>query len=100
MTDRLDRIQSDIDSYGLHVIIVPEDEEGPGFADSIGLYRTLVHPEVIIFGLDPTDPHGAVNQIAAEIRIGSRFDDGDTCSEILEGFPVLFRSVSVEFHEE
>ena len=100
MSNRLARIQKDVETYGLHVIIVPEDDEGAGFAYSIGLYRTLGHPEVIIFGLDQSDLHSAVNQIAAEIREGKRFGEGDTSDEVLEGCPVLFRAVSAEFHDE
>lgn len=100
MGDRLARVQKDIDTYGLHVIIVPADDEGPGFAYSIGLYQTLGHPEVIIFGLGSSDLHGAVNQIAAEVRKGKQFGEGDTSDEVLEGCPVLFRGVSAEFYDE
>src|SRR3954469_19204156 len=64
----LSRIQESIDAHGWHVAIVPEDDEGPGFAYSIGLYRTLGHPEVIIFGLAVDHLHRAVNDVGAEVR--------------------------------
>jgi hypothetical protein len=100
MADRLAQVQNDIDTYGWHVILVSEDGEGPGFAYSIGLHRTLRHPEVVIFGLDLAILHRLVNDIAAEVRRGERFGEGDTSDEILEGYPVAFRGVSAEFYEE
>lgn len=100
MADRIARMQNDIDTYGLHVITVLGDDEGPGFAYSIGLYRTLGHPEVIIFGLARSDLHGAVNRVADEVRRGRRFGEGDSSDEVLEGYPVTFRGVAVEFYDE
>jgi len=63
-----------------------EDEE-PGFADSIGLYRTPGHPEVIKFSLGEPDLHAAINGVAAEVRRGKLLGQGDRSDEILEGFP-------------
>ena len=100
MVDRLDRIQSDIDDHGLHVITVLGDDEGPGFAYSIGLFRTLGHPEVIVFGLDRPDLHSVVNQVAAEVRKGQRFGEGDSSSEVFDGCPAIFRGVSPGFYDE
>jgi hypothetical protein len=96
----LSRIQESIDAHGRHIVIVPEDDEGPGFAYSIGLYRTLGHPEVIIFGLDVDDLHRAVNNVGAEVRRGRRFGEGDTSDEVLDGYPVAFRGVSAEYYGE
>jgi hypothetical protein len=96
----LSRIQENIDAYGWHVVIVPEDDEGPGFAYSIGLYRSLGHPEVIIFGLEVDTLHRAVNNVGAEVCQGRRFGEGDTSVEIFEGCPVAFRAVSAEHYEE
>jgi hypothetical protein len=100
MADQRARVQNNIDTHGLHVIVVPEDDEGPGFAYSIGLFQTLGHPEVIIFGLGAELLHTLVNQVASEVRTGSRFGERDISDEILEGYPVTFRVVSTEFYDE
>ncbi len=100
MAERLTRIQTDIDRYDWHVILVPEDEIGPSFAYSIGLYQTFRHPEVIVFGLDLANLHSAVNQIGSEIRKGVRFGEGDGSDEVFEGVSVRFRLVSTDFYDE
>jgi hypothetical protein len=52
-TDDSDRkLLADVQEYGWHIIGVEQDEEGPAFAYSIGLYHTFQHPEAILFGLD------------------------------------------------
>ena len=45
------RVIEDVQQYGWHIVGVDDDQEGPGFAYSIGLYHTLNQPEIIVFGL-------------------------------------------------
>ena len=47
------QMRDDIATYGWHVIKVLEDDEGPGFAFTIGLHQRFAHPELIVFGLPP-----------------------------------------------
>jgi len=51
------QVPADIETYGWHVIEVPEDDEGPGFAFTIGLFRRFEHPELIVFGLPMNTMH-------------------------------------------
>jgi hypothetical protein len=51
MTDGDAQIEADIATYGWHVIEVLEDDEGPAFAFTIGLYKRFEHPELVVFGL-------------------------------------------------
>jgi hypothetical protein len=94
MSSTATRIRASIEAHGWHVIAVPEDEEGPGFAYSIGLHRSFDHPEVIVFGLPIDIMHGIVNTIGEQVRRGSRFGDGDVSGEVLEGLPARFQVVS------
>jgi hypothetical protein len=87
------KLVSDIEDVGWHVIMIPEDDEGPSFAYSIGLYRTFGHPEIIIFGLDLDLMNLMINLIGEEIRQGRRFADGESASGILEGYEVRFLHV-------
>ncbi|MFE9453549.1 DUF4262 domain-containing protein [Streptomyces sp. NPDC006739] len=51
--DRVDlAIIENVQQHGWHVVMVPEDEIGPGFAYTIGLAHTHGAPELAMFGLD------------------------------------------------
>jgi hypothetical protein len=91
--DRERKLVSDIEEVGWHVIIIPEEEEGPSFAYRIGLFRTFGHPEIIIFGLDLDVMHQIINLIGEEVRQGRRFADDQAASGILEGYNVRFLNV-------
>lgn len=88
------RIAASIASRGWHVVAVPGDAEGPGFAYSIGLHRSFGHPEVIVFGLPIPVLQAVVDVIGDRVRRGARFNDGDLSEDILTGLPVRFRAVS------
>lgn len=45
------KIISDVAKYGFHVAYVPGDGYSPGFAYTIGLYKTYGYPELICFSL-------------------------------------------------
>ena len=100
MSRGMDRIEADIAKYGWHVIKVMEDDEGPGFAYSIGLHRSFGHPEVIVFGLPLDLMHRMVNTIGAEVRRGERFAAGSRSDAVLVGRPVEFRSVAAGWLDE
>src|SRR4051812_14434557 len=48
--------------HGWHVVMVPEDEIGPGFAYTIGLSHTHGGPELGMFGLDIHAMHHMLNR--------------------------------------
>lgn len=98
--DRERKLVSDIEEVGWHVIMVPEDDEGPSFAYSIGLFHTFGHPEIIIFGLDLDLSHQMINLIGEEVRQGHRFADGHTASGILESYDVRFLYVARRQYRE
>ena len=45
-------------------------DHDPPFFYSIGLVQTCGHPELIVFGLDPSDAHVLLSAIVREIRAG------------------------------
>ena len=87
------KLLADIDQFGWHVIGVEQDDDGPGFAYSIGLYRSFGHPEILVIGLDTNVTFGMVNGVGELIRGGKRFDDFDESGDVLDGFNVAFRRV-------
>jgi hypothetical protein len=42
---------ADVQNHGWHVLKVMEDDRGPAFAYTVGLYHSFRHPELIIVGL-------------------------------------------------
>lgn len=42
---------ADVQQHGWHVLKVMEDNEGPAFAYTVGLYHSFGHPELIVVGL-------------------------------------------------
>src|SRR5262249_31703607 len=86
LADEDDRkLLADVEGYGWHVIGVEEDEEGPGFAYSIGLYHTFHHPEVIVFGLSVRVLHRIVNAVGEGVRSGKKFGYLDESGDVLDG---------------
>jgi hypothetical protein len=80
--------------------LIPEDDVGPPFAYSVGLYRTFGNPEVIVLGLDLDLMHRMINMIGEEVRRGRRFADGGAASGILEGYDVRFHAVARRHYPE
>jgi hypothetical protein len=98
--DRERKLASDVEEFGWHVILIPEDEEGPAFAYSVGLFKSFDHPEVVAFGLDLDVMHRLIMLIGEEVRRGRRFAGGETVSGILEGYDVRFVDVARRHYPE
>jgi hypothetical protein len=87
------RVMADVSEAGLHVVCGAATGGAPGFAYSIGLFRTFDHPEVAIFGLAAPALDAAVRRIGERVRAGDRFDEGDVADELLERRAVAFRRI-------
>ncbi len=99
--DERDRkLLADVEQHGWHVIGIEADDEGPGFAYSIGLFRTFSHPEIVVFGLPVKVMHPIINGIGEQVRNGSSFEHLDEASEVLEGYSVCFRNVERKHYKE
>ena len=94
------KLIADIERYGWHVIKVLEDEKGPGFAYSIGLFHRYAHPEILVIGLRLDSMHGIINGIGEQIKTGERFVDGTEYSDILRGYDCAFRNVDRKFYKD
>jgi len=81
----LARMHDDVRDYGWHIIRIPEDATGPGFAFSVGLLTTLGLPEVIVFGLPTGLMHRMLNGLGDQLRAGARFETGAPIPDLLEG---------------
>jgi len=89
-----------VEQHGWAVVKVPEDDRGPGFAYSVGLYWAFGHAEIVIFGLSPELMHQVINHIGDLIEKGKAFADHDISDDILEAYEVVFRLVSERMYGE
>ena len=91
-------IIEDIQQYGWSVIMVPEDDIGPGFAYTIGLAHSYGAPELAMFGLDVRLMHRALNNLAQEAANGTALADGQEHAEVLERYLVALRRADQRWH--
>ncbi len=92
------RVLADIERFGCHIIGVLEDDEGPSFSYSIGLYQTFGQPEVIIFGLEPNVGITIINDISSKMKEGKKVEDWHEYDDFLEGYSVCFRQFDERFY--
>jgi hypothetical protein len=87
------KLLADVKRHGWHVLMIEEDEEGPGFAYSVGLHHSFGHPELIVFGLPVQVMHRIINAVGEEIRSGERFEHLEESGEVLDGYYLALRTV-------
>ena len=66
------KIIKDINTYGWHVVNVMPQGDDAGWAYSIGMFRTLEHPEILVFGLRDTSMHAIINHVGERVRKKAR----------------------------
>src|SRR5688572_25938808 len=93
-------VHDHIATYGWHCVKVAEDEEGPGFAYTIGFQRSFGHPEVIVFGQHPEVMHAMLSRIAERIRAGQTHVAGTDSWGILDDYKCWFLQVGTAHFRE
>jgi hypothetical protein len=71
----------DISEHGYHLTYVLGDTTDVPFCYSVGLWQTWEHPELLLYGLNWDDTVTVMTSLAAEIRIGGSFTDGQIDEE-------------------
>ncbi len=90
----LDSIREVIAEFGWWVGLIESEGDEPAFAYTVGLWETLKHPEIIIFGLKQESMHAILNGCGDLIRKGGRFEDGAQSADVLDGYGVRFRRLA------
>lgn len=80
------KIFHDVQEHGWHVMIVADR---PAFAYTIGLFARFQKPELIVFGLHPTDLHQVCNLYGAAMRDGLAAPE-----DMVEGRRTEFRAIT------
>jgi len=93
-----EKLVRNIEEHGCHILLVGPDH--PKWAYSVGLYDRFQHPEIIIFGLKPEVAQWMINELAARIQKGERFEDGATADGFLDGdYICTTRTMADEWRE-
>lgn len=79
---------------GWHVVLEAADEEEPGYAYTVGLFRRFDHPEVALFGLAQDELRAGLDRLGARIASGERFDTVEVAEGLLERRAVAFRRMA------
>jgi hypothetical protein len=82
--ETLHAIAQTIDEHGWWVGLIDEDDEGPGFAYTLGLVQSFGHPELIVFGLRREVMHGILNGLGERVRSGERLPEETRIADVLE----------------
>ncbi|MFC7262772.1 DUF4262 domain-containing protein [Streptomyces lutosisoli] len=99
--DRMDlRTVDQIQEHGWSVVMVPADDEGPGFAYTIGLWHTHGVPELAMFGLDIETMHIMLNALGHQAAAGAVLENGRTCHDVIEGRPVILKAADLRWYRE
>jgi hypothetical protein len=89
------RTKSDIENYGLSVILIEASDYLPSFAYSIGLWGKYNHPEIICFGLSTQTLHSIINDAADLVKSGQKIETNKTYYNLFENSKAEF--VQVDF---
>ena len=87
-------VLADVAEYGWHAMWIHGSEEGPRFAYSIGFYRTLRAPELIVVGLPQEVAHPILWEAYRRFERGERLGPNDSYEGFVKGYTVTFIEVS------
>jgi hypothetical protein len=93
------KLLADIERHGWHMLGITEDNDGPAFAYSVGLWHSFEHPEILVIGLGTDVMFGMINGIGEAVRDGNRFEHLFESGDILAGFNVAFRRVEPRYYK-
>ncbi len=98
MTSEDDAIAASISRHGWHMIAVEAGEDEPAFVYTIGLCRSLQHPEIMLFGLAPRMSHAILSDLVMDLRAGKSYASTGAYSGLLETAQVAIRPVHSSRH--
>lgn len=94
------QVLDDVETHGVHIVHVQDEDDSPGFSFTIGLWHSFEQPEVILFGLEQEVAQDLLNAIADEASEDRKYVDGSRHDDVLVGYPVRFLAVPKERYAE
>lgn len=94
------KLLDNIAKYGWHCVHVMAEGDLPPFSYTVGLFHTLKHPELIIFGVPSESAHAILNIAVSAAQAGKALDFNKPTEDLLEGYPCVFVEVSRSQYRE
>lgn len=92
------KLLDDVEKYDWHVMKVLETPETPGWAYSVGLYRSFGHPEILVFGQDSDLMHFMINTIGERVRTGKSFAVDERYDELIDAYQCTLKPVRFKWY--
>jgi len=92
------KLLDDVEKYGWHVMKVLETPETPGWAYSVGLYKSFGHAEIVVFGQDSDLMHFMINTIGEGVQQGKTFTVDERYADLIEAYQCTFKSVGLKWY--
>ena len=86
------RLATTVALDGYHVIAIPPGD-ATALAYTVGLWRSVGHPELAVAGLEPPVAAQLLHLLAAEVARGARFAPGDRPVGFPPGVAFQFRGI-------
>ena len=93
-----EKTESNIEKYGLTVIVLKATDYLPAFAYSIGLWKTFKHPEIICFGLTTKTLQVLINDVAELVKQGTIINANKKYNDFLENSDTQFVNVNPSYY--
>ena len=95
-----EKIIADVKRHGWHIVGVPDDDAGPGFAFTVGLYLRTLQPEILIMGIS-FEPSGRIlNAIRDYLMAGVEIEIERRYADFVHGREVIFRRIASRHYRE
>jgi hypothetical protein len=91
---------ADIRGHGWHVVFVPADEHGPGFAFTVGLYLRTLQPEILIMGVDQAPSGRVLNAICDYLMAGGELVPERRYPHFVDGREVIFKRIAASHYRD
>jgi len=87
------KLLDDVTKYGWHVMKVLETTETPGWAYSVGLYKSFGHPEILVFGQDSDLMRYMINTIGEAVKLGKSFAVDERYADLIDAYQCTLKIV-------
>lgn len=89
MDSFIDELRSNARKFGVAILHIPRDDEGPGFSYTVGL-TAVDHPELLTFSLPLAVAESVLNDLSSEVLAGKPIRPCERRDNLLEGYEITF----------
>lgn len=95
-----EKLLADVQKHGWHIVAIPDDEVGPGFAFTVGLYLRTLQPEVLIMGVPVQAAARVLNAIGEYALNRGDLQPDIRYPDFIDNYEVIFRRIDRSHYGE